>query len=109
MEEILDQFYPWKNIISDVKEHLQLPADFVEDDSYIRSLIQVSTLAVLSHVNWDKSDLVGLDFSTLPPPLLHSIRLMVANLYANRESVSETKLYELPKSYDYLLSPYVKY
>lgn len=34
---------------------------------------------------------------------------MVGNLYANRESVAFAQSYELPKSYEYLLSMYINY
>jgi uncharacterized phage protein (predicted DNA packaging) len=109
MEEILDQLYPWKNILSDVKSHIQLPEDYTEEDSYIRSLIQIATMAVFNHINWTSEDIKDMSWENLPPALLHSVRLMVGNLYSNRESVADVKLYEIPKSYDYLLSPYIKY
>ena len=45
----------------------------------------------------------------LPSSLLHSIMLLVANFYANRESVAFASSSEIPTSYNYLLDLFKDY
>jgi uncharacterized phage protein (predicted DNA packaging) len=99
---------PTTEALTDIKEHLNLPSDYNGDDEYLTSLLVTALFAVANHLNMNNDDMWE-DWDKIPPPIFHALRLMIGNLYNNREAVSETKLYELPKSYDYLLSPYVIY
>lgn len=96
--------------IEQAKKHLNLEAEFIEDDSYITSLIQVAEAAVELHINQKLVDIAAINGEVLPLPLLHAMLLMVGNLYANRESVSMNgKASEIPFNYRYLLDFYKNY
>lgn len=84
------------------KKHLNLDDSFVEDDSYITLLIKTAEEAVSLHID---KPLVELEDSQgeLPPAILHSILLLIGNLYATREPVAYTSAVKVPYTLDYLL------
>lgn len=90
------------------KKHLNLDESFTEDDSYITSLIQVAEDAVSQHID---KPLVELEDSKgeLPPAILHSVLLLIGNLYANREPVAYTSAVKVPYTLEYLLGLYKRY
>lgn len=90
------------------KKHLNLEADYVEDDSYIQTLIEVAEQAVEVHVNEKLEDIAGKE-GDIPKPLLQAMLLMVGNLYQNRETVSPMKVTALPYNYEYLINLYKNY
>lgn len=93
--------------IENAKKHLNIDDTFTDDDKYISSLIDVAEVAVCNHLCVKSIDEVGGE--KVPPPIIHAILLMVANLYANREPISYTSVTEIPLSYKYLLNPYISY
>ena len=96
--------------IEQAKKHLNLEAEFIEDDSYITSLIQVAEAAVELHINQKLVDVAAINGEVLPLPLLHAMLLMIGNLYANREMISfASKTTEIPFNYRYLLDFYKNY
>lgn len=96
--------------LAQTKKHLNLETEFIEDDSYITTLIQVAEAAVELHINQKLNDVAANNGDVLPLPLLHAMLLMVGNLYANRESVSMNgKASEIPFNYRYLLNFYQNY
>ena len=82
-----------------IKKHLNIDADYLEDDDYLVSLAEVAEQVVQKHIDNKLDDIVN-EEGELPRP---------GNLYANRESVAYTSTTEVPKSYDYLLSLYKNY
>jgi uncharacterized phage protein (predicted DNA packaging) len=105
---ITDGLWIYKGVLEDIKEHLIIDVDYTVDDSYLKSLLTVSLMAIANHLNYQNDD-IWKDWDEIPPPILHAIRMMVGHLYNNRESVSETKMYEVPMAISYLLGPYIKY
>ena len=96
--------------IEQAKKHLNLEAEFIEDDSYITSLIQVAEATVELHINQKLIVVAANNGDVMPLPLLHAMLLMIGNLYANREIVSfTTKTLEIPFNYKYLLDFYKNY
>ena len=93
--------------LEQVKKHLNIDASFTDDDSYISDLITVAEDAVSQHLDITLKDLV--EGGTLPPSIIHSILLMVGNLYANREPVSYTSVAKVPFTLEYLLGLYKHY
>lgn len=89
------------------KKHLQIDDSYTDDDDYITGLIQVAEDAVSQHLDIALQDLLvdGL----LPSAIVHSILLMVGNLYANREPVAYTSVVKVPYTIDYLLGLYKHY
>lgn len=90
------------------KKHLNLDESFTDDDSYITFLIQAAEEAVSKHID---QPLVELEDSkgVLPPAILHSILLLIGNLYANREPVAFANAVKVPYTLDYLLGLYKYY
>ncbi len=90
------------------KKHLNIEDDFIEDDEYILSLIDVAESAVRVHINDDFADIAERNGGCLPPPILHAALLMIGNLYQNREPVG-SKTHSLPFNYQYLIDLYRNY
>ena len=90
-----------------MKEHLILDASFNLDDNYIIGLIDVAE-SCIENVLDNKLINIAND-GVLPSPIQHAIKLLVANLYENREPLSSTQLYKNALSYEYLLSTYKNY
>ena len=80
---------------------------FTLDDEYILSLISVAEAAVENHIDNALEELAVA--GKLPAPLVHSMLLLIGNLYTNRENVTYQQYYKIPLSYEYLLSPYIRY
>lgn len=95
--------------IGQVKHHLNVDRYFTDDDEYIMDLVKVAEKIVEKHIDYSLSEVAKDNGGEIPSPIIQAILLMVGNLYANRESVAFAQSYEVPKSYDYLLSMYVKY
>lgn len=85
-----------------VKKHLNLDDSFIEDDSYLGLLIMTAEDAVSLHID---KPLVELENSQgeLPPAIIHSILLLIGNLYANREPAAFASSVKVPYTLDYLL------
>lgn len=108
--------------LEQLKKHLNIDADFTDDDAYIESLGEVAESIVEKHLDRKLDSFCDIRYSNvpitydgavsygdLPAPIVHAMLLMVGNLYANRESVTYANTYELPLAYQYLLAPYHNY
>ena len=80
--------------LTQTKHHLNIDADYTGDDAYIISLIEVAQIAVENHLDIALSELT--DAGKLPAPLIHSMLLLIGNLYANRENVNIQQIYKVP-------------
>lgn len=94
--------------VEQAKKHLNIDADFHDDDNYIQQLINVAEIAVERHIDYDLKAYVNQD-GELSPALIHSMLLFLGNLYANRESVTLNSFSELPLAYNYLLDLFKDY
>lgn len=92
-----------------IKKHINIDADFIEDDNYLISLAEVAESAVQKHIDANLSDICDETGGALPAPLLHAMLLFIGDLYMNRESVGYGTAHEIPLSYNYLLSLYKNY
>lgn len=90
------------------KQHLNLEEDYVDDDKYIETLIEVAEQAVEVHCNEKLEDIAG-EEGNIPKPLLQAMLLMIGNLYQNREMVAPMKVTALPYNYEYLINLYKNY
>lgn len=89
------------------KKHLNLEEDYVDDDNYIKTLIEVAEEAVEVHVN-EKLEEIAVE-GQIPKPLQQAMLLMIGNLYQNRETVAPMKVTALPYNYEYLINLYKNY
>lgn len=88
--------------LSLAKKHLNIDTSFTEDDEYIISLIQVAEDAVAKNENIALKDMI--EGGELPPSIIHSILLLVGNLYNNREATRYSVASEIPYTYKYLVN-----
>lgn len=91
--------------LEEIKKHLNVDLEFNEDDAYIMQLVNVAEQAVERNADIKFSDLID-KYGSLPKPLIQAMKLLVGNLYANRESIAFTSVNELPLSYTYLINLY---
>lgn len=91
-----------------IKKHLNIDADFTDDDSYLLAISDVAQEIVQKHIDCTFDEIAKSE-GAIPAPLLQAVLLMIGNLYNNRESVAFTTAVEIPHSYDYLLSLYKHY
>lgn len=84
------------------KKHLNIDDDFKDDDNYIISLIKVAEDAVQKNENIALNEL--LEGGELPPSVIHSILLLVGNLYNSREAATYSSVSEVPYAYKYLIN-----
>jgi uncharacterized phage protein (predicted DNA packaging) len=94
--------------LDQVKDHLRIEKDYIEDDEYLLSLIDVAEAAVRMHTNEDFESIAEKNGGCLPIPLFQAALLMIGNLYQNREIVGG-KVNELPFNYQYLIDLYRNY
>ena len=90
------------------KKHLNVEADYHDDDQYIMMLADVAEQAVLVHCNETEEKLIEKGGGCFPSPIINAMLLMLGHLYQNREIVG-TKTAELPLSYEYLIRLYQNY
>lgn len=94
--------------LEELKSHLSI--DFDEDpeiDSYIKGLIMPVQLSIEAYLNRSLSDLV--EDGKIDRRIWHAIRIIVANLFASRESVAFAQSYQIPDNLILLLKPLRKY
>ncbi len=90
------------------KKHLNLEADYHDDDEYILTLIDVAEEAVRVHVNEDLESIAEKNGGCIPSPLFQAMLLQIGALYQNREIVG-VKTQALPFAYQYLIDLYRNY
>ena len=91
-----------------VNKHVNIEKEYTLDDEYILNLMCVAENAVEKHIDNKLQNLED-EAGNLPASLLHAIMLLVANFYANRESVAFASSSEIPTSYNYLLDLFKDY
>lgn len=91
-----------------IKKHLNIDADFTEDDEYIEFLENVAEDLVQKHIDKKFEDIIA-EEGAIPNALLHAILLFIGNMYDNRESVAFTSSSEVPQSLTYILNMYRDY
>lgn len=89
------------------KRHLNIDADYTEDDTYISSLIEVAELVVAKDICSELNVLE--EAGKIPAPLTHAALLLVGNYYANREPVAFAAAMQVPLTYEHLVSKYRNY
>ena len=93
--------------IYEIKQHLYI--DFEADNAMLADMIQASEDIIQKYLNTTFEDIID-EYGSLPISLKQAIKIMVGNLYANRESVSFNAYpSKIPYSYEYLLQPYKSY
>lgn len=94
--------------LNKIKKHLNIDAEFTEDDEYLTFLEGVAEDLVQKHIDITFEKLEAQE-GEIPSPLLSAILLFIGNMYDNRESVAYTSVTELPMSLKYILEMYRSY
>ena len=92
-----------------IKRHLNIDERFQEDDEYLLELAEVAEAAVEKHLDTSLQEIAKDNGGTLPSPIVHAMKLLVAEYYSQREAISYTSTQVVPLAYDYLLAPYIDY
>ena len=92
-----------------IKRHLNIDERFQEDDEYLLELAEVAQAAVEKHLDTSLQEIAKDNGGTLPSPIVHAMKLLVAEYYSQREAISYTATQVVPLAYDYLLAPYIDY
>ncbi len=92
--------------LNEIKKHLNIDNNFTDDDDYISGLINVVEIMVVRHLDYNSISDIESRYGAVPTPIIHAMKLLIGNLYMNRESVSVTSMNSIPNSYEYLLSMY---
>lgn len=90
------------------KKHLNIDPDFTDDDEYIMDLVHTAEKAVELSCDVKLSSMEDGD-GHIPSPLSHAMLMLVANWYANRESVSTVNLAKIPHAFEFLVGLYKDY
>lgn len=89
--------------LDEIKDHLNIERSDKFYDSYLLSLLDAAKVVVQKHI----CDSIDSKTSEEQLPLAHAIKLLVATLFMNRESLSN--LQKGNHSYEYILSLYKNY
>ena len=94
--------------LSQIKKHLNIDTDYIDDDEYLLFLYDVAVDAIQEHIDTTFEE-TKQKKGEIPNALLHAILLFIGNMYDNRESVSFTSVHEVPNSLNYILNMYRDY
>lgn len=92
----------------EVKKHLNIDEQFHDDDEYLMSLVEVAQKSIEKNIDTPLNLLEDGD-GEIPSPLKQAMLFIVANFYANRESVAYTNVNNVPNSLQYLIDLYRDY
>lgn len=91
-----------------IKKHLNIDADYTDDDEYLVFLYDVAEDVIQKHIDTTFEN-IKQKKGTIPTALLHAILLFIGNMYENRESISYASAQEIPTSLTYILNMYRDY
>lgn len=94
--------------LAHIKKHLNIDADYTDDDEYILYLYDVAVDVIQKHIDITFDEIMQKE-GKIPNALLHALLLFIGNMYDNRESVSYASVHEVPNSLSYILNMYRDY
>jgi len=97
--------------VEELKKHLNIEADWTEDDAYLLELISVAEMAVSNYCNGgvQEASTVVIDditYTALPKAIKQACLFLAAHYYLNRQPIAFTSTSELPYTFQFLLAPY---
>ncbi|MBR7170373.1 MAG: phage gp6-like head-tail connector protein [Alistipes sp.] len=90
------------------KQHLNLEAEYTDDDALIQSYINAAEMLVHADVGESEADLVA-KYGAIPAPLQVATLLVVGTFYTARETVAFGAIMQKVPTYDILVSKYRNY
>ena len=94
--------------VESAKKHLNLDADFHDDDKLIEMYIQAAERVVSQHINRPLSKLCERNDGILPEQVQIGILMLVGSFYNSRESTSYASITANPV-YNYILNSVKQY
>lgn len=95
--------------IEQIKKHLNIDAEYTDDDNYLSSLYNVAEKVVEKHTDINLEHIADVNGGELPSPLAQAMLLFIGEMYRNREINSFTSVNSIPYNFDYILSLYKNY
>lgn len=93
--------------VEEAKRHLNIDEMITQDDEIIEAICEAAQDAVETHLNRPLTDL-EVQPGKLRPAINHALKLMIGNLYSNREASGPVKMVEVPYTVSFLLDPHRK-
>lgn len=87
--------------IEEIKKHLNIEADFTDDDVYLESLANAAQSATEIYLDTPLSDYEDAN-GNLPRSIVQAMLLLIGTWYAIRESVSSSSMTVVPTAFEFL-------
>lgn len=94
--------------LAEAKDHLRVEPDFLDDDKYIESLIDVAEAVVAEDICRPLVEVETAE-GVLPPPLIQAMKLLIGTFYDSRETLAFGVLVNDTKMYRHLIGLYRNY
>lgn len=89
--------------LAEIKKHLNINADYTDDDQLIESYYEAAVAAVLHDCDLSDESMAYDEEENFRPLIKQAILLLIGNFYANRESEVFATTYSLGHGYQYLI------
>ena len=90
-----------------MRRYMNLP--FCDDDFLLAQLIESAEDVIVGHLNIDSLSIYEDETGNLPAALQTAIKVVAANFYQNRESISYAQPFKVPYTLEYILQVYKNY
>jgi uncharacterized phage protein (predicted DNA packaging) len=100
-----------EQLLSELKQYLNIELDYADDDNLLLSLLHTAQKAIQNYCRGGIDDIISItDWfnNTEYNPLKMAIIQYAAHLYLNRNIVTFQQGYELPITFKFMLTPYLK-
>lgn len=94
--------------LDDIKKHLNIDSNFMDDDMYLLHLAQMAKEIVERDIDCPLEEFKNAAGMT-EHGLRHAMLLLIGNMYANRESIAYGSAVEIPYGYKYIINLYRSY
>lgn len=94
--------------LEEIKKHLNLDSEFIDDDAYLTALAEASEDVVAKYIDYPLVQLED-DDGQLPKALKFAMLLWIGTIYSVRESVTAVNMSTVPHSLELLCDLYRDY
>lgn len=91
--------------VEELKQHLNV--DYDGEEEYLITLLETAVVSVETYIRQPLD--VFVKGGKLNPMLLHAIKILAGNFYANREPVAFAQPKPIPYTLEFLLQPFKLY
>lgn len=94
--------------LAEIKKHLNLDTEFIDDDAYLTALATASEDVVSKYIDYPLAQLENAE-GGIPEALKFGMLLWIGTIYSVRESVSAVNMNTVPHSMELLMDLYRDY